>query len=257
MLTASQTRLDQPQRRYVRPEDMITQPGQLNNPYGEGTEILAKKGKKISKAQSGITKGFNNFSDAGGVDAISSGITTLTGESGGDTLGGTIGGAIGSIWGPPGQAIGQIGGQLIGGLIDTNPEKIKAARNATDRNIMKMGFGQGMAGLRSQHGAYMQDGGNVQQNSMDGDLQAHEGGIEPVSSNPYGGETVMFKGPSHADGGMDVTYGNNPVEVEGGEPATEMGDDLVVFGNLKIPNEFSDFIGDPKVKGRKFKKLCS
>jgi hypothetical protein len=47
--------------------------------------------------------------------------------------------------------------------------------------------------------------------------------------------------------------------VEAGEPAAEMIDgetgekNMVVFGNLKIPNQFLEAIGDPKAKGKKFK----
>jgi hypothetical protein len=86
---------------------------------------------------------------------------------------------------------------------------------------------------------------------MGGELQTHWGGYaEPMSYNPYlpdGGETVMFKGQSHdeSDGrgntGIGITYGDNPVEVERGEPAIKMRDgsggdsSLVVFGNLKVP----------------------
>tara|TARA_R110000868_G_scaffold206768_5_gene455645 strand:+ start:1413 stop:4889 length:3477 start_codon:yes stop_codon:yes gene_type:complete len=105
--------------------------------------------------------------------------------------------------------------------------------------------------------------------AMGGDLKTMWGGYaEPMSYNPYlpdGGETVMFKGQSHdeTDGkgntGIGVMYGQNPVEVERGEPAVKLkdgssGDDsLVVYGNLKIPNQFLHEIGDPKAKGKKFK----
>jgi len=81
------------------------------------------------------------------------------------------------------------------------------------------------------------------QMAMGGDLQVHRGTAEPISYNPYlpnGGETVMFRGPSHDDGGMPISYGENGVEVEGGEPAMVMKDggktdNLLVFGNLIDP----------------------
>lgn len=101
---------------------------------------------------------------------------------------------------------------------------------------------------------------------MGGELQIHwGGGAEPMSYNPYlpdGGETIMFRGQSHdeSDGkgntGIGITYGDNPVEVERGEPAMKMRDgssgdsSLVVFGNLKIPK----LLGDPKAEGKNFKK---
>ena len=101
---------------------------------------------------------------------------------------------------------------------------------------------------------------------MGGELQTHWGGYaEPMSYNPYlpdGGETIMFRGQSHdeSDGkgntGIGITYGENPVEVERGEPAIKMKDgsggdsSLVVFGNLKIPK----LLGDPNAEGKNFKR---
>jgi len=104
-----------------------------------------------------------------------------------------------------------------------------------------------------------------------GELQTHWGGYaEPMSYNPYmpgGGETVMFRGQSHdeSDGkgrtGIGVTYGENPVEVERGEPAIKMkdggeagGDNMVVFGNLKIPHQLLE---DKDAKGKNFKNYVS
>jgi hypothetical protein len=131
----------------------------------------------------------------------------------------------------------------------------------------------------------LRTGGNITQNeddndmgpvtsmAMGGELKTHWGGYaEPMSYNPYlpeGGETVMFKGQSHeeTDGqgntGIGVTYGESPVEVERNEPAIKMKDEstgednMVVYGNLKIPNQFLEAIGDPKAKGMKFKHYVS
>jgi hypothetical protein len=104
---------------------------------------------------------------------------------------------------------------------------------------------------------------------MGGELQTYWGGYaEPISQNPYlpdGGETVMFRGQSHdeSDGqgrtGIGITYGDNPVEVERGEPAVKLRDggsneeNLVVFGNMKIPSYGVSELDDPKAKGMKFK----
>ncbi len=104
---------------------------------------------------------------------------------------------------------------------------------------------------------------------MGGELKTHWGGYaEPMSYNPYlpdGGETIMFRGQSHdeSDGkgntGIGITYGENPVEVERGEPALKLqeggapGDSsLVVFGNLKIPKAYVPFLGK-EAEGKKFK----
>jgi hypothetical protein len=105
---------------------------------------------------------------------------------------------------------------------------------------------------------------------MGGELQTHWGGYaETMSQNPYlpdGGETVMFRGQSHdeSDGrgntGIGITYGENPVEVERGEPALKLKDggsapgdsSLVVFGNLKIPKAYVPLLGK-EAEGKKFK----
>jgi hypothetical protein len=121
------------------------------------------------------------------------------------------------------------------------------------------------------------------QMALGGQLKTTWGGYaEPISHNPYmpsTGQTVMFRGQSHdeSDGkgrtGIGVKYGNHDsytdyaeygteadadVEVERNEPAVELpnGDgenSMVVYGNLKIPNQFLHEIGDPKAKGKKFK----
>jgi hypothetical protein len=120
----------------------------------------------------------------------------------------------------------------------------------------------------------LRTGGNLRQNhmfptdqfAMGGDLKVYRGEAEPISNNPFlpdGGETVMFRGPSHEDGGMPIEYGKSPVEVEGGEPAVKLrngstGDeDLVVFGNLVEPNskrKFKNVVADIAKKENKENK---
>lgn len=100
----------------------------------------------------------------------------------------------------------------------------------------------------------MENGGYM---AMGGNLQTHWGGdAEPMSYNPYipgGGETVMFRGQSHDDtngkgqSGIGITYGDNPVEVERGEPMTEMNGGGVVFGNMMMPGgktKFKNYAAD-------------
>jgi len=105
----------------------------------------------------------------------------------------------------------------------------------------------------------MEHGGQM---AMGGDLQVHRGEAETLSYNPFlpdGGETVMFRGPSHDNGGMPISFGNNGVEVEGGEPAVKLQDggspdgNLVVFGNMVIPEYGVAELGDKNAKGKKFK----
>jgi hypothetical protein len=102
------------------------------------------------------------------------------------------------------------------------------------------------------------------QMAMGGDLEVYRGKAEPISYNPFlqdGGETVMFKGPSHDNGGMPISYGQNGVEVEGGEPAVKLADggspdgNLVVFGNMKIDDMAANHIGVDAAKGKKYKSF--
>ena len=112
---------------------------------------------------------------------------------------------------------------------------------------------------------------------MGGELQTYWGGYaEPISQNPYlpdGGETIMFRGQSHdeSDGqgrtGIGVTYGDNPVEVERGEPAVKLRDggtgedNMVVYGNMISPNYVLSELTHPKfenkLKGMKFKNIAN
>ena len=124
------------------------------------------------------------------------------------------------------------------------------------------------------------DGGGVKSHGLGGELQTHwGGGAETISQNPYlpgTGETVMFRGKSHeeyspnGETGIGVTYGGNPVEVERGEPMVELEEggtvdpqtgevqkSGVVFGNLKIPNQYLDLLGDKSAKGQKFKNYVA
>ena len=118
-----------------------------------------------------------------------------------------------------------------------------------------------------------EDGGDIQSYALGGELQTHwGGGAETLSQNPYlpsGGETIMFRGKSHeerspnGETGIGVTYGDSPVEVERGEPAIKLKDgtsgeeNLTVYGNLQIPDQYVDVLGDSKAKGKKFKNYIA
>lgn len=141
----------------------------------------------------------------------------------------------------PQAQFGLVMGILNKGMIDT-------IQNSEKANKLKSAVGSGM----------MNYGGQL---AMGGELEVGEGGrLETLSYNPNlpGGEIGMFRGASHDNGGIKTKYGENEVEVEGGEPAVKLqdggsSDNLVVFGNIKINKEIADLMGDPKAKGKKFK----
>jgi hypothetical protein len=112
----------------------------------------------------------------------------------------------------------------------------------------------------------MEYGGQM---AMGGDLQVHWGGnVEEMSYNPYlpgDGVTYMPHGQSHdetnskGESGIGITYGDNPVEIERREPMVKLQDggspdgNLVVYGNMIIPNYGVAELGDKNAKGKKFK----
>jgi len=140
----------------------------------------------------------------------------------------------------------------------------------------------------------LRTGGSIRQNNMSeldqfnfgGSLKTHWGGKAEVDSyNPYlpgTGETVMFKGNQHSESdgtgktGIGVSYGPKEhdsytdyaeygseqaadVEVENGEPATQLPDangdlSMTVFGALKIDKNAAMEIGDDEAKGLTYKK---
>lgn len=258
------TRPEDIKRNYVRPEDVIVQPNQLFPSYGTGSNILSmENGGELQyggNVKDILNSGqFGDFMNDGGIDALES-INPYVGHvygqmpTAGNKIGGGIGQAAGTfLGGPIGGAVGKFAGNLIGGLIDTSDNKIKKYEDESQENINNiLGNYVGM-GIQKKNRAFMENGGDV---AMNGKLQSYDGDIETISENPYlpdGGETIMFRGASHENGGIPIEYGNSPVEVEGGEPAVKLDDNLVVFGNLKIPNEFIPEIGDPLAKGKKFK----
>lgn len=185
-LQASQTIPEPIERKYVRPDSPgnITQPGELYNPLGYGTNILAAKngteiantfapntiytdlgyaadGGMFSNFGAGVTK----FSNQGGFNALSqltSGIGNPKGQgtSGGGQIGRGAGKLVGNIFGGPvlGEALG-FAGEKIGDVLDKKAEKKLQYQGVTDQNITAMALGQGAQGLQGQNASYMRYGG--------------------------------------------------------------------------------------------------
>jgi hypothetical protein len=68
------------------------------------------------------------------------------------------------------------------------------------------------------------------------------GSVKQLSHNPIDGGTHLFEGASHENGGIDISYGGNQVEVEGQETAT-MDDEgnLNIMGNMTVPGTNTKF----------------
>ena len=243
--------------------------------------VLGSNSYLVPKAQGGFNAA--NISYGGGAGSM---IGNKLGDAvgfnndAGSNIGGTIGGTIGSAFGPIGSAVGSFIGSGIGDLVDRSDRRTRIDNERSEKATKEMAYGaigpQVQAGLAS----HVREGGNVSSNpsmldtmKMGGELKTLWGGeAETVSYNPYaGGESIQFKGNSHdyrdpktGQTGIGVAYGqesvaNNEavVEVEN-EPAQQLKDgggaeNLVVYGDLKIPEEFVSEIGDDRAKGKKFK----
>ena len=294
-LQASRTMPEKTQRKYVRPEDTVNTGEDFFPTYGVGTNALAKNGRKVKGNKTEIQNTYAPYTiydDLEGLPKAAFGFSDFMGKGGGGTetatnvagelfdnnAGTKIGAGVGKLAkmipgiGPVVGAIAAPVLSAIGGTIDNlvGPAgKIKKANARTDANMGNMATASSVQGIQGQYGSNMEEGGNINPSSkfaMGGDLQVYRGEAEQISENPYlpnGGETVMFRGPSHEHGGMPISYGKSGVEVEGGEPAqvledgTGQDDALTVFGNLKIDNQFLPLLGDPDAKGKKFKSYIA
>ena len=335
------------ERKYVRPEDALVQPGQLGNPYGSGTNYLAaQNGTMIGGNPTEIQNTYNpgDIYTDGGYEPIESKnikqykkggkmpkaeLGEYFQDSGQAQIGGAAGEAIGNMLGGPlggmaGKLIGQVGGNLLGGAKDARELKKYQDQSAmnTQQAAWQNQLQSGQFSKSMEHGGYMnpeynpqviakfgdynvkdllkppydadmlRSGGHLAQvpytppsaaamftgrpnmpkaqngtaSDMNGDLEVIEGGkAETISYNPFlpdGGETVMFKGRSHDNGGIPINFGENGVEVEGGEPAVKLQDggrdsSMVVFGNMKLSQMAADEFGIADAKGKKFKRVAT
>lgn len=252
---AAGLRPDEARRQYVRPEDNVINPGELYPTYGTGSGFIAKNGKSLPVYQGGGNVGSILGSFIGGGKGQ---------QSGAGQIGSTVGSIAGSFLGPLGTTLGGAVGGLIGGVIGGGAQKKQREREKQiQSNIGNAAFQQGMIGVQNQYGNFMKDGGKV---AMGGELRVYnQGGTEVISQNPYlpgTGETLMFNGPSHESGGIPISFGNQSIEVEGGEPAVKLKEggtkeNLTIFGDMKIPPYGVSELNDPKAKNKKFKNYIN
>jgi len=262
---------------FVRPEDMQFNQNQLAPSYGSGTNVLtAQDGKKITYAQNGMSGA--GYSAMG--DFANKMTTPLYGGSAGSELGGTIGGAAGSLFGLGGKIIGEHLGKAAGYVLDSDARSLGRETAATERNMNGMMGANFRTYNTSTNGGFLQDGGEAP--LQKGQVQVLNGGkAETISYNPFiegSGEVVKLIGDKHRgkngmQGGMDIKInsmeqnimqnngtmqdGGNmeiaDVKAEGGETVTMGKDSAKIDGNLHIPLSLAEAMGDPKIKGKKFK----
>lgn len=283
----SNSNMPKPKRKYNTPWDShnIVQPNQMYPSYGVNTNVLtAEDGADLPMYQmGGMASGgggmmgsmmggsggegggfMDSFGQGSGADSIVSGAF-------GNNAGSQIGGGIGSIFGPVGSVIGT----AVGGYLDKEPGKMRNAQNKFNENINGT---SGVAGIMFGNSVHnrlgamgvAEDGASMEYAPIS-ELTTHWGGRATTLSNnrylPDGGETVMFRGQSHdesdnkGNSGIGITFGDNAIEVEGGEPAVKLKDggstNLTVFGNLPISKDYTPILGDERAAGKKFKNYIA
>lgn len=84
-----------------------------------------------------------------------------------------------------------------------------------------------------------------------GELEVEGNQFQPISS-----ETLVLKGPSHKNGGIEVEYAGKRVEAEGGEPVS-IGQDgsAIIYGNMKNPVTGNKFKTDAMKLAKKEAKV--
>lgn len=82
-------------------------------------------------------------------------------------------------------------------------------------------------------------------------MYAEGGTLQPLTD-----DTFQINGPSHSKGGVDLMYGNQGVEVEGGETGYQADDgSLNIMGNMINPLTGRKFKDDSKIIAKKEQKI--
>jgi len=264
---------------------------------GSNSYLVPKANSGFTSFNAGSASyGGGAYGAAGQKAASMVGVNDDAGSAIGGTIGSTIGSAFGPAGAAVGGFLGSAAGDLLDrndrrqGI-----EKDATARNTKEMSYgaiapsIQAGYsshvknGGKVPSYRSggnMRGDYVSPNPSALDTmKMGGNLKTLWGGeAETVSYNPYaGGESIQFKGNSHdyrdpktGQTGIGVAYGddakqmsmggditsNASVEVEN-EPAQEIDDSLVVYGDMKIPEDYISEIGDDRAKGKKFKSYIS
>ena len=224
------------------------------------------------------------------------GVNNDAGSDIGGTIGSTIGSAFGPAGAAVGGFLGSAAGDLLDRNDRRQKNENDAtARNTEEMayNSVAPAIQAGFASHVKNGGkvpAY-RSGGNMRGDyvspnpsaldtmAMGGELKSLWGGkLERVSYNPYaGGESVepknanshSYRDPKTGQTGQGIAYGENSVnnneasvEIEGGEPMQKLKqggeeENLVVYGDMYIPDNLVSLLEDDKAKGKKFKSYVS
>ena len=264
--------------------------------FGQGGYLKQAEQGFTSFDAGSASYGGGMYGAAGSSLAGMVGVNDDAGSKIGGTIGGTIGSAFGPLGSAVGGFLGSAAGDLLDRNDRRQKKENDAtARNTKEMSYgsvapsIQAGYsshvrdGGNVPSYRSggnMRGDYVSPNPSALDTmKMGGNLKTLWGGkVETVSYNPYaGGESVQFKGNSHdyrdpstGQTGIGVAYGddakkmsmggditsNASVEVEN-EPAQEIDDSLVVYGDMKIPEEYISEIGDERAKGKKYKNYVT
>ena len=241
----------------------------------------------FAKGVSSINNELSKYNTAQAAHNSASGFSSITGLDNAESqAGGNIGGTVGSVFGPIGSIVGQVVGTGLGAILKKKGGDKAMAR--VQGNNDQMAVTQAAKANQQYQQSFVRTGGNIRKNSspdmeQSGELNTLWGGYaEPISENPYLGQTIKFKGFTPKEGshdqvsktirngqtGIGVQYGEGGdlqpyneanVEVEKGETAVQIPDEtgelsLNVAGNLLLTSHSANMLGDPDAKGKKVKK---
>ena len=264
--------------------------------FGQGGYLKQAEQGFTSFDAGNASYGGGMYGAAGSQLAGMVGVNDDAGSNIGGTIGGTIGSAFGPLGSAVGGFLGSAAGDLLDRNdrrqrleTDATARNNKEMAYGSVAPAIQAGYsshvrdGGNVPSYRSggsMRGDYVSPNPSALDTmKMGGNLKTLWGGkAETVSYNPYaGGESIQFKGNSHdyrdpstGQTGIGVAYGddakkmsmggditsNASVEVEN-EPAQEIDDSLVVYGDMKIPEEYISEIGDERAKGKKYKNYVA